>query len=212
MVAQGSAGAGTVTLDDGRKIPFVRSPGPGTYVATFYGSLDATAHTDGISLLVKHERRGTTSWGANLNGFLMLEGGPSNILQGVWRQNQTRWLYLAVDHVRHFPDSLSDFRTPETAGSIIREVVLSAITGGNPHGLDLLSKCILAVENAHKKQTKRQMVADAVHAAANRLNKIPTWKEALQEFSNAGGDADEGNFTKALRDAGFAWLLRGGKR
>ena len=203
---------GTETLRDGRRIPFYRTYGPNDYICTQYGSDDPTAH--GVSLLAKHERRETTTWGQVLAGFSMLEGtdGPSNKLQNVWRRRETRWLYLAASHAKAFPEALRDFRTPESAGSIILAVIENALRTGHASGLELLGKCIAAAHTAAERNTKRQKVADAVCAAARRLGKIPTWIETLQDFSNAGGDADEGNFTRALRDAGFGWLLSGTSR
>jgi hypothetical protein len=53
---------GTERLPDGRKIPYVRHFHPRDYVVTTYGSHDASDHAKGISLLVKHERRGKASW------------------------------------------------------------------------------------------------------------------------------------------------------
>ena len=94
--------------------------------------------------------------------------------------------------------------------SPIHNTVLRAIQTGDPRGVQLLAKCIAAVDKNHKKKgTKRQKVANAVCDAANRLGKVPTWQEALEEFRHAGGDYDEGNFTRALRGAGSGWILRG---
>lgn len=57
--------------------------------------------------------------------------------------------------------------------------------------------------------TERQKVANAVCAAANKLRRIPTWREIQAEFIDAGGDEEtstrgnEGNFINALHEAGF---------
>ena len=98
--------------------------------------------------------------------------------------------------------------------SPIHDTILRAIKTGDRREIDLLAKCIVAADKNHKKKgTKRQKVADAVCDAANRLGKIPPWLEALDEFVRAGGDeeistrADQGNFIRALRDAGFGWIL-----
>ena len=205
---------GTERLPDGRKIPYVRHFHPRDYVVTTYGSHDAADHAKGISLLVKHERRGKASWGLALNGLDMRRGEASSVLQRKWGTSEANNLYLAVEFVRHIPEALKDTRTPEAAGSVIHDAILRAIATGKRDEIDLLAKCIVAVnknfaENPLSKLTKRQKVANAVRDAANKLRKIPKWGEALTEFRNAGGDYDEGNFTRALCEAGFGWILPG---
>ena len=203
---------GTEVMPDGRKIPYSRSFNPGDYVVTTYGSHDASDHSKGISLLVKHERRGKASWGLSLNGLEMRRGKASSILQDEWGTSGANELYFAVEFVRRFPEKLKDTSTPDTAGSVIHDVILRAITTGKRDEIDLLAKCIISVdknfaEDPFSRQTKRQKVANAICEAANRLGTIPTWQEALEEFRNAGGDYDEGNFTRALCEAGFGWIL-----
>ena len=104
--------------------------------------------------------------------------------------------------------------------SPIHDTILRAIQTGDPRGIRLLAKCIEAVDknipkgaNDFFNWTKRQKVSNAVCDAANEHGKIPTVEEIQEEFIRAGGDeeistrADPGNFIKALRDAGFEWLL-----
>ena len=251
---------GTEVLKDGRKIPYSRSFNPGDYVVTTYGSHEASDHSKGISLLVKHERRGKASWGLILDGLDILRGEASSLLQNQWGTGEAAELYMAVEALRvafelqgidkamalyfrygsDFSDGSNVFtlldyfsgrnnispgilqtmkeilraiqeRNPDMIHpSPIHNTVLQAIQTGDPRGICLLAKCIVAVDKNHKKKgTKRQKVANAVCDAANRLGKIPIWQEALEEYRNAGGDHDEGNFTRALRDAGFGWILPG---
>ena len=97
---------GTERLSDGRKIPYVRHFHPRNYVVTTYGSHDAADHTKGISLLVKHERRGKASWqkkaswGTVCDGLTMRRGKASSLLQGAWGRPETNELYSAVEGVR----------------------------------------------------------------------------------------------------------------
>lgn len=209
---------GMETLSDRRRIPFYRIYDANN-TTTWYGSEDPEAHMKGVSLLKKDERRGPVpTWGSVLNGFKMLEGtdGPSNRLQNVWHLAETRWLYLAASHAKDFPESLRDFRTPQTAGSIILAVIENALRTGHTSSFELLGKCISAAHKAAERQTKRQAVADAVQKTANAKNAIPRWQDVLQEYSNTGCASGKGtdarNFKDALRDAGFGWLLAGGKR
>ena len=78
----------------------MRNFNPGDYVVTTYGSHDAADHAKGISLLVKHERRGKASWGMVLNGLQMHRGGASSVLQDAWGTNEVSELYFAVQAVR----------------------------------------------------------------------------------------------------------------
>ena len=120
----GDTKSGIETLPDGRKIPFSKLFGSGDYVVTFYGSRDATAHSRGVSLLAKHTRRGTTTWGMAYDSFAMLRGEASRVLQKQWGTREANELYLAVERVRRFPEELKDTSTPYTSGSIIQDAVL----------------------------------------------------------------------------------------
>jgi hypothetical protein len=105
--------------------------------------------------------------------------------------------------------------------SPIHDTILRAIQTGDPSGVRLLAKCIVAVNKNLPKGTKdyftsgtkRQKVSYAVCDAANRLERIPTWEEIQDEFIGAGSDeeistrGDEGNFINALHQAGFGWLI-----
>ena len=219
---------GTERLPDGRKIPYVRHCYPEEdYVLTIYGSHDASDHAKGISLLVKHERRGKARWDPVVNGLEIRRGEASSVLQGAWGKPETTNLYFAVEGVRlafeqgihgaiafyfrnrtefgagknvftlldYFtrrnnisPDTLQIMQDvfqaiqKENPGMIypspIHDTVLRAIQTGNPRGIRLLAKCIVAVDkNRKKKGTKRQKIADAVYAAANKHSRIPTWRE-----------------------------------
>ena len=215
----GDTKSGIETLPDGRKIPFSKLFGPGDYVVTFYGSRDATAHSRGVSLLAKHTRRSTTAWGMAYDSFAMLRGEASRVLQKQWGTTEANELYLAVEWVRRFPEELKNTSTPRTAGSIIQDAILRAIKAGNPGSLDLLARCIVAVDKnfseniedyfSGRKATTLQKVALAIGNAAHRLGRIPTWQECLDAFVEVDGDPDQGNFIRALRRAGFGWILPG---
>ena len=112
----GDTKSGIETLPDGRKIPFSKLFGPGDYVVTFYGSRDATAHSRGVSLLAKHTRRGTTTWGMAYDSFAMLRGEASRVLQKQWGTTEANELYLAVEWVRRFPEELKNTSTPRPGG------------------------------------------------------------------------------------------------
>ena len=44
-------------------------------------------------------------------------------------------------------------------------------------------------------------------AVGGEKRRVPTWKQALEEFRDAGGHTDDANFVRDLRVAGFGWLL-----
>jgi hypothetical protein len=91
---------GTERLPDGRRIPYSRQSYRGDNVVTTYGNHDAADHAKGISLLVKHERRGKPSWGVVLNAVNMRRGEASSALQDAWGTNEANNLYFAVEAVR----------------------------------------------------------------------------------------------------------------
>lgn len=92
--------------------------------------------------------------------------------------------------------------------SPIHDAVLRAIQTGDTRGILLLAKCISAVGRIRRKGVpKLQKVANAVVAAAGKARRVPTWKQALEEFRDAGGHTDDANFVRDLRVAGFGWLL-----
>lgn len=143
---------------------------------------------------------------------MLKAGAASRKLQGFWNHAETSWLFGAVEEVRLFPEQLANRTSPYSSGTIIYNAVLTAITTGEPHKLHLLAKCVEAVNALVKQTTKRERVSAAILDAANKLGRVPTHLEALQSYSNAGLDADEGNFIRALRDAGFGWLLHNCKK
>ena len=92
---------GTEQLSDGRKIPYSRRSYRGENdIMTTYGSHDAADHAKGVSLLVKHEKRGKASWCLVLNGLTMRRGEASSLLGDLWGKPETNELYFAVEGVR----------------------------------------------------------------------------------------------------------------
>jgi len=92
--------------------------------------------------------------------------------------------------------------------SPIHDAVLQAIQTGDTRGIRILAKCIVAVDRTRKKGgAKLWKVANAVVVAAGKSGRVPTWKKAMEEFRNAGGETDDANFVRDLRTAGFGWLL-----
>jgi hypothetical protein len=209
---------GVERQEDGRKIPYIRMVHQvQNYVWTCYGIEGACDPRD-ASRLMRHDRRGATSWGLQVDEMEMSRGEASKALQGAWGKPETTWLYSAVESVWHMPEQLEDYHTPYTAGSIIRDSIRRAIESGNPHGVYLLAKCIETVARTIPKDpkdyaaylvggTNRRKVAHAISDAAERFGRIPTWQEALGEFCKVDGDSDEGNFIRALCNAGFRWIL-----
>ena len=146
---------GTEQLSDGRKIPYSRRSYPSeNYIVTTYGSHNAADHAKGVSLLVKHERRGKAGWGLVPNGLTMRRGAASSLLGDLWGKPETNELYLAVEHVRLSPETLKDTRTPYTAGSVIHDTILQAIKTGNTQKVYLLARCIEAVDKTFQEIQK----------------------------------------------------------
>ena len=84
---------GTEQLSDGRKIPYSRRSYPSeNYIVTTYSSDNAADHAKGVSLLVKHERRGKAGWGLVPNGLTMRRGAASSLLGDLWRNPEQRTL------------------------------------------------------------------------------------------------------------------------
>ena len=85
---------------DGRMIPYVRVVHKAQdYVWTQYGC-QAIGDLREVAPLMKHERRGKTSWGMAVDAMEMERGEASKILQGAWGKSETTRLYSAVEGVR----------------------------------------------------------------------------------------------------------------
>jgi hypothetical protein len=104
-------------LIGGKRIPFVRCQLDKDYWTTTYGSHDATDHAlaraekiggkikvvHGTTLLIRHERRGKSSWGPAWNGRQSISGKVANKLQGIIDTPEGDRLMSLVDHLRRFP-------------------------------------------------------------------------------------------------------------
>ena len=171
------------------------------------------------SLLAKHTRRGTTAWGMAYDSFAMLRGEASRVLQKQWGTTEANELYLAVEWVRRFPEELKNTSTPRTAGSIIQDAILRAIKAENPGSLDLLARCIVAVDKnfseniedyfSGRKATTLQKVALAIGNAAHRLGRIPTWQECLMLSSKLTAIPTKAISSGRCGGLGLAGFFRG---
>jgi hypothetical protein len=205
----------------GKRIPFVRSPGGSDYCATFYGSEDGTDHAKrriesiggrpktvfGTTLLVRHDRRGKSSWGFVSNGRHWISGSASNKLQGIIDTTDGDWLIAAVRHLRQFPDRLLDISTPDSPASIVLRFVGRDIAEGGRRKLEMLARVIEAQATLERDESIAAKIFEAARKCAERLNRIPLKKEVKQQFELEGGALlDAGGFSKELSKAGFAWL------
>ena len=125
----------------GKAIPFVRQ-GSEDYWVTFYGSHDATDHAFvreekiggkrktvyGTTLLVRHERRGKSSWGIVCNGRQNVSGKAANKLQGIIDTREGDLLLMTVRHLRMFP---KDFPLIPTITPAIGRSFVAAFEMGN---------------------------------------------------------------------------------
>lgn len=204
----------------GRQIPYVRNLNPDDYVVTTYGSQDGADHArkrvekiggrkatiHGSMLLVKHERRGSVSWGVVANGRSLIPGKVSNKLQGIIDTREGDWLFHTVQHIRQFPEAISDLST-NGAGRIIHDALLKDILGGRTFYTPMIAKIIEAVELMQKEEAIAERIMTALIDVAIRLGKIPLKKEVLEEFEKSQKDAtDADNFLKELRRCGLSWL------
>lgn len=202
-----SEDTGIEPQNDGRKIPFCRVSSTDDYAATFYGSEDATAHVAGVSLLVRHERRGTISWGIVACSSVLDRGPATNKLQGQLRSTEANNLFQAVRYVLNFPSRIFDTGHPNSPGREIAETVMRDIVSGDASGIRILEKCIEAA-HLREEQTKADRILDALVAEANRLQRIPTWQEVRDQCEKSGYPyLDDSNFRKDIKMAGLNWLI-----
>lgn len=191
-----------------RRIPFTRHT-TGSYVVTTYGSQDASDHVRGITLLVKHERRGAVSWGTVANGATLDRGKASNKMQGTMlRSTEANNLFMAVRHVRNFPESIFKMESEYAAGRMILEAVKRDIISGDPSGIKIIQKCIEAAVLREEEETKADRIVDALGNVANRIGGMPTWRDVRDECESKGYPMlNEGNFRKDIEAAGLKWLI-----
>ena len=191
-----------------RSVPFSRTT-TGRYVVTYYGSQDATAHVRGITLLVKHDRRGAVSWGTIACGATLDRGKASNKMQGsTLRSTEANNLFMAVRHVRNFPESIFKMESEYAAGRMILEAVKRDIISGDPSGLKIIQKCIEAAVLREEEETKADRIVDALGNVANRIGAIPTWLDVRDECEIKGYPMlNEDNFRKDIEAAGLKWLI-----
>jgi len=178
-------------------------------VVTYYGSQDATAHVRGITLLVKHDRRGAVSWGTIACGATLDRGKASNKMQGATlRSTEANNLFMAVRHVRNFPESIFKMESEYAAGRTILEAVKRDIISGDPSGLKIIQKCIEAAVLREEEETKADRIVDALGNVANRIGAIPTWLDVRDECEIKGYPMlNEDNFRKDIEAAGLKWLI-----
>lgn len=189
-----------------KRIPFVLDtyPGrgnPGDYIVTTYGTHDATAHVNGITLLVKHERRGGATWSTVAAGDVLQKGEATRILKqgGILNTTAGNNLFHAVQLARRFPEN-------ETAREIIYGYILQDIAAEKLENCKVLAKCIKAAPK-REKETKREKILAALLVLAGKKNRIPTREELFQKWINGEKDAtDARNFEKELKGMGLGWL------
>ena len=193
-----------IKLIGGRKIPFKRIEHPET-TSSYFGNWT----NNGNYLLKIESRKSGTSWHVCVDAWNVERSRlATRQLRGENLDDPAvKHLFYAVQAIQMRPDEIHN-PMALSDGGLVRDLVKEAITTGNRHQLDRLSRFIEAVHNSGNEKSWR--VAKAIGAAARKKNDVPTATEALQEFANAGGDTDAKNFNLALKDAGFRWLI--GKR
>jgi hypothetical protein len=87
---------GTEKQKDGRMIPYFRVVDKAQdYVWTQYGC-QAIRDLREVAPLMKHDRRGKTSWGMGVDAMEMSRGEASKILQDEWEKSETGgWMALS---------------------------------------------------------------------------------------------------------------------
>jgi hypothetical protein len=200
---------GFVTIG-GKRIPFSKTENPDGYVVTRYGSTGSTAHAEGITLLVRHERKGRgASWGTVAAGEILERGRVTQRLQGIYNTTKGRNLFYAVRHLRQFPEAIHEPGHDQySPGRMIRDAVMRDIKSGGGYNLDLIAKAAAAAADLDAQETKGQVLIDMLGRLANRLGRIPTKAEiqcaVIRDKRIVGND--EGNFSKDLDRAGIGWL------
>ena len=199
----------------GRAIPFIRTISGGTTVTGYGIGQDSDGDDKAIygkavrnSWLLKVDDGTKTRWLSIGEERRLLKGDAARRqLAGIWYHDETWRQWLAIESVTLHPLEFYDFKSPQSAGKYLCDLLHAAILSGNRHQLDRLSKVIEAFHAQSKKETKRRRVARAVGDAARKHGRIPTANEALQCFIKLNGDDDEKNFRAALKDCGFDWLI-----
>lgn len=200
----------------GRKmVPYQRDVFPGNLIVTSYGSQDASDHCKGITLLVKHERRGARSWGTVASGEVTQVGPATNKLQGINKTRAGNNLFYAVQAVRRTPSAIHEVGYDDfSPGKIIRDAIAEAITSGDKTNLALLGRCIDASILREVNNTNAEILIDAMREEANRRGRIPLRKELHLAYDRKMGGSpnakrtysDPGNFSKLLNASGLGWV------
>lgn len=197
--------SGSVAIG-GKCIPYHKTENPDGYIVTYYGSTDATAVIKNpITLLIKHERRGGLFWGTTTTGEVTDRGRATQRLQGIYNTTRGHNLFIAVRHLRQFPETIDSL-----AGLLVIEAIMRDIKSGGTYNINILGKCIEAVEDLRRQETKGKVIVDLLLKCANKLGRIPTKAEiqvaAQYDERIAIAASDEGNFSKDLKLAGLGWL------
>jgi hypothetical protein len=217
----------------GKRIPFVHTQGGKDYWVTTYGSHDATDHAfvreekiggkikivHGTTLLVRHDRRGQSSWGTVCNGRQSISGKVANKLQDIIDTREGDWLISAVSHLRRVPEALYDTSGEYTSAKIILYFIGRDIAGGHTRYTEMLAKVIEAQEiiegdtaarlqeSIGQKASIAARIIDALRVCANRLGRVPTKTEVRKEYmDHVGQYVTNGDFSKEIAKAGLAWL------
>jgi hypothetical protein len=124
------------------------------------------------------------------------------------RGREANNLFMAVRHVRLFPESIFKMESEYTAGRMILEAVKRDIISGDPSGIKIIQKCIEAAVLREEEETKADRIVDALGNVANRIGGIPTWRDLREECESKGYPTlNEDNFRKDIEAAGLKWLI-----
>lgn len=207
---EGEAKEYGIEKDRGREIPFSRTVN-GSVTLTCYGCTfeEDDGEDDGeTGWLLKVKNGERVQWSICGDGWQLEKGDAARRqLAGMWDDEETRRRWFAVQSITLRPADFYDFNSPCSDGKFLCDILRDFIISGERKQLAKLSRVIEAFHAQSKNETKRWSVARAVGEAARKHDRIPLACEALQCFANAGGDADEKNFRRALKDCGYGWLI-----
>jgi hypothetical protein len=188
----------------------------------------------GITLLVRHIRRGSSTWSVVYDGDLSLGKQFKNRMQGIIDAPAGRQLMESVDSLRHTPFMMDDPADPGRSFALfclrlrkadeadldrlvdqyirwfgLLPFLADDIARGRPHYTDMLVRIIEAQGLRERERSLSKDIIDAALECANRLDRLPTKSEVREEYNSRhlhDGGLGNSEFSRALKLAGLGWL------
>jgi hypothetical protein len=235
-----------VEVIGGKAIPWTRH-GSEDYWTITYGSPNPSDHArrrkeriggklktvHGTTLLVRHVRRGSSTWGCVYDGHHSMSTAFTNRLQGIIGTPDGSWLMSIVDTLQHKPFTMDDAKDPGRSWVLLCERIRQAdgeefnrivaqyitwwkllpfiaddIAHDTPRCTNMLARIIAAQSLREWEESLSKRIIEATLACAFRLDRVPTKSEVRAEYMRdpCVPYVSNSDFSKALTVAGFSWL------